>query len=135
MPIGKVSNPADIAITGLKVQATRMNILAANIANANTTRTADGKPYQRQDIVVHSTGGGITGVDLSRIVNDTTTESRRVLQPGHPDADASGYVTMPNVEIPVEMMNMVTATRAYQANAAVLKRYQDLTDATLELIR
>jgi flagellar basal-body rod protein FlgC len=62
-------------------------------------------------------------------------EFKRVLQPGHPDADANGYVAMPNIDLPVEMMHMVAATRAYEANAAVLKRYQDGVDITLELLR
>jgi flagellar basal-body rod protein FlgC len=135
MGVQRISTPADIAISGLKVQSTRMNLIAANIANANTTRTPSGEPYRRQDVVVHSTGGGIAGVTLMRVERDTTTEFKRLLEPGHPDADAEGYVQMPNVELPVEMMHLVTATRAYQANAAVLKRYQDLTDSTLELLR
>jgi len=134
MSVERIANPADIAISGLKVQATRMNVIATNIANASTSRTADGTPYRRQDVVVRATGG-ISGVILARVARDSSGEFKRVLQPGHPDADDQGYVQMPNIEIPTEMMHMVTATRAYQANAAVLKRYQDLTDATLELIR
>jgi len=63
------------------------------------------------------------------------TAFKRVLEPGHPEADADGYVAMPNVELPMEMMHMAAASRAYQANAAVLKRYQEMIDITLELLR
>ena len=133
MNVERVGRPVDIAVSGLKAQSLRLNAIAANIANANTTRTATGGPYRRQDVQVRSTGGG--GVTLARLVQDKKTDFKRVLQPGHPDADGKGYVQLPNVEMPVEMMNMVTASRAYQANAAVLKRYQDLMDVTLELLR
>jgi flagellar basal-body rod protein FlgC len=111
-----------------------MNVIATNIANANTTRTASGQVYRRQDVQV-KTVGGRSGVTVARVVQDQTGPLKKVLMPGHPDADANGYVTMPNVELPTEMMNLVTASRAYQANAAVMKRYQDLTEATLDLIR
>jgi flagellar basal-body rod protein FlgC len=134
MGIPNVSAPVDIAVSGLKAQALRMNVIATNIANAGTTRTASGEPYRRQDVEIRSTEG-LKGVVLGTVISDTRGEFRRVLSPGHPDADPSGYVRMPNVELPVEMINMVTATRAYQANAAVLKRYQDLVETTLELLR
>jgi flagellar basal-body rod protein FlgC len=79
--------------------------------------------------------GGITGVTVAGVTQDTRGEFKRVLEPGHPDADANGYVAMPNIDLPVEMMHMVAATRAYEANAAVLKRYQDNVEITLELLR
>jgi flagellar basal-body rod protein FlgC len=127
--------PVDIAVSGLRAQALRLNIIATNIANSNTSRTATGNPYRRQDVAIRATGDAGRSLVTARVVEDTRTEFKRVLQPGHPDADPNGYVSMPNVELPVEIMNMVTATRAYQANAAVLKRYQDLVDTTLELLR
>ena len=72
---------------------------------------------------------------LETVRPDMENPLQRVRMPGHPDADADGYVTMPNVSIPSEMMNLVVASRAYQANAAVLKRYQDSVDNALELLR
>jgi flagellar basal-body rod protein FlgC len=135
MGIPSIGAPVDVAVAGLKVQATRLNVIATNIANSNSTRTASGEPYRRQDVVVRSTGGPVGGRITANVVQDTRSEFQTVLSPGHPDADANGYVRMPNVQLPVEMMHMVTATRAYQANAAVLKRYQDLMDVTLELLR
>jgi len=133
MSVEGVRSPVDIAISGLKVQALRMDVIASNIANANTTRTESGQPYRRRDVVIRSTGLG--GVAVGGVSQDERGEFKRVLQPGHPDADADGYVAMPNIDLPVEMMHMVTATRAYEANAAVLKRYQDGVDVTLELLR
>ena len=134
MSVENVRSPIDIAISGLKSQALRMDVIANNIANSGTTRTASGKPFRRQDVLLMSTGG-ITGVTVAGVTQDTRGEFKRVLQPGHPDADANGYVAMPNIDLPVEMMHMVAATRAYEANAAVLKRYQDNVEITLELLR
>jgi flagellar basal-body rod protein FlgC len=134
MSVENIRSPIDIAISGLKVQALRMDIIANNIANSNTTRTASGQPFRRQDVLL-TTSGGLGGVKAGGVTQDMRGEFKRVLQPGHPDADANGYVAMPNIDLPVEMMHMVTATRAYEANAAVLKRYQDGVDITLELLR
>jgi flagellar basal-body rod protein FlgC len=134
MSVEKISSPVDIAVSGLKVQSLRLKTIATNIANASTTRTPAGTPYRRQDVAIRS-AGGLAGARVGGIVQDTKTDFRRVLQPGHPDADADGYVRMPNVEVPVEIMSMVTASRTYQANAAVLKRYQDIVETTLELLR
>ncbi|MCX5684033.1 MAG: flagellar basal body rod protein FlgC [Planctomycetota bacterium] len=134
MSVENIRSPIDIAISGLKVQALRMDVIANNIANSNTTRTANGQPYRRQDVLLTTTGG-LAGVTIGGLTQDTRGEFKRVLQPGHPDADTNGYVAMPNIDLPVEMMHMVAATRAYEANAAVLKRYQDGVDITLELLK
>jgi flagellar basal-body rod protein FlgC len=134
MSVNNIRSPIDIAISGLKVQSLRMDVIANNIANANTTRTANGQPFRRQDVVITATGG-VGGVASAGVTQDTRGEFKRVLQPGHPDADDNGYVAMPNIDLPIEMMHMVAATRAYEANAAVLKRYQDGVDVTLELLR
>jgi flagellar basal-body rod protein FlgC len=135
MAIQGIGGQVDAAVSGLRVQSMRMNVIATNIANANTSRTASGEPYRRKDVVIHTTGGDTPGAITAKVVDDTKEDFKRLLQPGHPDADPSGYVRMPNVELPVEMMNMVAASRAYQANAAVLKRFQDLMDTTLELLK
>lgn len=127
-------NSVDIAISGLQAQQTRLKVLSSNVANANTTRTANGEPYRRQDVVL-GTDGDLQGVTIEQVIGDMSTDFKKVHMPGHPDADEDGMVAMPNVDLPVEMMNMVTASRAYQANAAVLKRYQDSVDTTLELLR
>ena len=128
-------NPVDIAISGLRAQSMRMSVVSANIANALTTRTETGDPYRRRDVLLSAGANDLDGVDILRIVQDTTTEFNRVYQPGHPDADPEGYVRMPNISLPVEMISLVTASRAYQANAAVMKRYGEMVDVTLELLR
>ena len=111
-----------------------LDVIANNIANSSTSRTADGKPYRREELVL-STSGDLSGVNVEQVSPDLSTDFKRVYQPGHPDAGKDGYVAMPNVELPTEMMHLVTASRAYQANAAVLKRYGEISDATLELLR
>jgi len=134
MGVDNIPSSVDIAVSGLKAQAMRMSVIATNIANAGTTRTADGTPYRRQDVVLR-TGGGIEGVTVAKVAQDKKSEFKRILEPGHPDADAQGYVTMPNVDLPIEMMHLVLASRAYQANTAVMKRYQESIDLTMELLR
>jgi flagellar basal-body rod protein FlgC len=74
-------------------------------------------------------------VNVEGVVDDYATDFKQVYQPGHPDANDDGFVMMPNVDLPVEMVQLVTASRAYQANAAVLKRYQENVDVTLELLK
>jgi flagellar basal-body rod protein FlgC len=124
----------DIAVSGLKAEALRMNVIATNIANANTTRTDSGQPFRRQEVIL-STAGELSGVDVRQVAPDLASPFKQVYQPGHPDADAQGFVRMPNVDLPMEMINLVTANRAYQANAAVLKRYQESVETALELLR
>jgi flagellar basal-body rod protein FlgC len=134
MGINRISTPADIAVSGLKAEALRMNVIANNIANSNTTRTDKGEPFRRKEVVL-STSGDLSGVSIEDSLRDTTDEFKTLYQPGHPDADKDGFVKMPNVDMPVEMMSMVVANRAYQANAAVLKRYQETVETALELLR
>ncbi len=127
-------NPIDIAVSGLRAETTRMNVIAGNIANSNTTKTPSGEPYRRMEVIL-STDEGIGGVTVDQIAADMLTNFRRVHQPGHPEADKEGYVMMPNVDLPVEMINMITASRAYQANAAVLKRYEEMVNIAIELLK
>ncbi len=131
MRISRTLTPIDIAVTGMRAQSTRMNVIASNIANAEVTKTADGKPYRRQDVVMST--GSTFGVQVSKIAEDTSP-FRQLHRPG-PGADADGNVMMPNVDMPTEMINMVTASRAYQANAAVMKRNQEVNDIGLELLK
>lgn len=134
MGINKIGTPIDIAVSGLRAEAMKMNVIANNIANASTTRTASGQPYRRQEVVL-STGNGLNGVTIKKVMDDTKSDFSRVFEPGNPDAAEDGYVSMPNVQLPVELMNMVVANRSYQANAAVLKRYMEAADVTMELLR
>ena len=123
----------DIAISGLKAQNRQMEIISNNIANARTSTTKSGEPYRRLEAVFKARDG-INGVELEEITPDMS-EFEKILEPGNPAADKDGYVSMPNVSIPVEMMNLSIATRVYQANTAVIKRYQQMVETTLELLR
>lgn len=133
MNVSGVRSPIDIAVSGLKAESVRLNVIANNIANSNTSHTSTGEPYRRQEVVL-STQKGLTGVTVDQIAPDMATDFKKVYEPGHPDAK-DGYLTMPNVELPVEMMNMVAASRAYQANTATLKRYQEVMDTAIELLK
>jgi len=135
MSIEGVNSTVDIAVSGLRAQATRMNVIASNIANASTSRTESGGPYRRQSVVLSTIMEQLKGVEVLEVVPDMTSELNRVYQPGHPDADREGFVMLPNVDVPMEMIDLITASRAYGANAAILKRYQENIDVTLELLR
>jgi len=126
--------PIDIAVSGLRAQNKQLEIVSSNIANARTTDAGKGEPYRRLEAIFKTETDGISGVELAKIAKDTS-DFTSVLDPGNPSADENGYVRMPNVSIPVEMMNLTMATRTYQANAAVLRRYQQMVDTTLELLR
>lgn len=134
MQTTRIGNAGEIAVSGMRAEAIRMRTIANNIANANTTRTQGGTPYRRMDVVV-STGAGLTGVKNVRVEPDTGSNFARVYQPGHPDADTEGFVSMPNVQLPVEMMNLVTASRAYQAGAAMLKKHQEIMEVASDLLK
>jgi flagellar basal-body rod protein FlgC len=127
--------PVDIAVSGLRAQAMRMTCIANNIANAQTTDVGNGMPYRRKEVVLTGDDEDLAGVQLGDVVADTRTDFKMLYDPGHPMANKEGYVAMPNVVVPEEMMNMMSATRAYQASIAVMKRFQDIQNATLELLR
>ncbi len=135
MNVGKVRTAGDIAMTGLQAESKRLSVIANNIANSGTTRTAEGGAYRRKDVVLSTGGDGLGGVSIGPVVADVQSPLQSIFSPGNPDADATGFVESSNVELPIEMMHMMTASRAYQANVAVLKRHNDMQDATMELLR
>ncbi|MFA5238943.1 MAG: flagellar basal body rod protein FlgC [Phycisphaerae bacterium] len=134
MEVNTGFGPIDIAISGLRAQSKQMEVISSNVANAQTTDNGNGQPYRRLEAVLKTDGDGMGGVTLDEITMDMS-DLPEILKPGHPDADEQGYVTMPNVKVPIEMMNLNIAARAYQANTAVLKRYQEMVETTLELLR
>ena len=116
----------DISASGIFAQRTRLDAIANNIANAETTKTAEGGPYARQRVVFRAvfddaTGNRVNpmGVKVESVVQDTT-DYRTVFDPGHPDADANGYLRMPNINVVEEMTDMISATRVYEANITAL---------------
>lgn len=106
-----------ISASGLTAERLRMDVIASNIANANTTRTPEGGPFERQQVIFASAGD--KGVKVTAILPDGSPP-RKVYDPGHPDADSTGYVSMPDVDVVKEMVDMITATRAYEANVTAL---------------
>jgi flagellar basal-body rod protein FlgC len=136
MEVNNTLGAIDIAISGLSAHGKQMEVISSNVANARTTDAGKGEPYRRLEAKFKSEGEGeeLSGVILDKIVKDMS-EFQKIFDPGNPDADEHGYVSMPNVHLPIEMMKLNLATRAYQANAAVLKRYQQMVETTLELLR
>ncbi len=131
----------DIAVSGLKAQRTRINVIANNIANSQTTRTAEGRgPFRRQLVVLR--GEPLEphldprkfGVWVKRVLSDPSPP-RLVYDPGHPDADSEGYVAYPNVDVAMELVDLVSAQRAYDANLAVIVSDKRMMQQALEIIR
>jgi flagellar basal-body rod protein FlgC len=128
----------DITAGALNAQQTRLDIVAQNIANAQTTRTAAGGPYQRQvvsfetELIKQANGQPLQTVRISGISPDRTP-GQKVYNPQHPDAGPDGLVTMPNVDLSFEMVDLITASRAYQANLAVVKSARELAMKTLDI--
>lgn len=134
MTVNKVFNPVDIAVSGMRAQGKHMEVISSNIANARTADAGQGEPYRRLETVFRTDEKGVSGVIVDDVVEDMSA-LQRIYDPGNPKADESGYLTMPNVHLPMEMMSLTAASRAYQANAAILKRYQKMVETTLELLR
>ncbi len=135
-----------ISSSGLAAQRTRMNVLSSNLANVETTRTPEGGPYKRKDVVFSAVSAGPAFEDylnetedaqLKKVqvmqIHEDQQEAKRVFEPGHPDADKTGYVKKPNIQVMTEMVNMIAATRAYEANATALNEAKSMAVKALEL--
>ena len=141
----------EISASGLTAERLRMDVTAENLANAQTTRGADGQAYRRKEVVLQeapgsfgaslsaamggSGNGSSGGVHVAGIVQDTATPLKRVYDPGHPDADAQGYVSMPNVDTVTEMVDLISAQRAYEANVTAMQSAKQMFSRTLDLLR
>jgi flagellar basal-body rod protein FlgC len=134
----------DVNASGLAAQRKRVEVSSSNLANSQTTRTDEGGPYRRKDVVFQTTsfenslelamGDGVQGVEVSDVVEDPAPFDRRY-EPGHPDADAEGYVAYPNVSVMKEMANLVEASRSYEANIAAIGIVKAMISRTLEIGR
>jgi flagellar basal-body rod protein FlgC len=129
----------EVSASGLAVQRVRMNVSSSNLANASTTQAAGGGPYQRRDVALQSTpiangGPGVSGVVVSQIVADASPP-RLEYDPGHPDADPDGYVAYPNIEPVEEMVDMITASRAYEAGVTALTSAVSMAERALGIGR
>ena len=136
----------DASASGLTAERLRMDVISNNIANVNTTRTTEGGPYRRQMVVFQSreneqasfsiilaqkTEVG-AGVRVTGIIKDNSP-LRRIYEPNHPDADRDGYVNMPNINVVAEMVDMISATRSYEANVTAINSAKSMAAKALEI--
>lgn len=142
----------DVAASGLSAQRLRMDVTAENLANAQSTRGADGGPYRRKEVVLREASGGSSfgaalagarggaaaggagGVEVAAVV-PSQAAPKRVHDPGHPDADADGNVLMPDINPVTEMVDLIGAQRAYEANVTAMQSAKSMFSKTLELLR
>jgi|Deesub1362A_J573_1020465.scaffolds.fasta_scaffold00398_9 flagellar basal-body rod protein FlgC len=129
-----------ISASALEAQRKRMNIIASNLANVHSTKTEAGGPYRRKDVVFttervgSNPGDGLEGVRVAAVVEDKRPP-KVVYDPSHPDADENGYVKLPNINVIEEMVNMMMAVRAYEANVATFNMSKGMLRRTLDLGR
>ncbi|GGE40086.1 flagellar basal-body rod protein FlgC [Marinicauda pacifica] len=134
----KSSETMQIAAAGLRAQSARMRVIAENLANAQSTgRTPEEDPYRRQVPVFEAEVDRLTGLEVVRMTDaaDDNSEFRLVHEPGHPAANAEGYVRYPNVSSLVELMDMKEAQRSYEANMNMVENTRRMMERTLELLR
>ena len=141
----------EISASGLTAQRLRMDVTAENLANAQTTKGADGQPYRRKEVVLREISQGgfgaqLTaamgtgaksrpgGVEVAEIASDQTA-GKMVYDPSHPDANAQGYVQMPNVDTVTEMVDLIDSSRAYEANVTAMQASKQMFTKTLELLK
>ena len=141
----------EISGSALTAQRLRMNVTAENIANAETTKGADGNPYRRKEVTLQSVGqAGTFGSQLSRAmgtsgvapggvqateITEDQTNGKLVYDPGHPDANDEGYIRMPNVDTVTEMVDLIDSQRAYEANVTAMTAAKQMFAKTLEILR
>jgi flagellar basal-body rod protein FlgC len=136
-----------VSASGMEAQRSRAEIITENLANADTTRTPEGGPYKRKDTVfttspvassfsdlLSAASGRNDGVSVSDITIDDRDPERRYM-PGHPDADAEGYVAFPRVDPAEEMVDLMSASRGYQANVAAISAVKDMIARSIDLFR
>jgi flagellar basal-body rod protein FlgC len=138
----------NVSASGLEAQRLRAETITANLANAETTRTPEGGPYRRRDVVMVADSSpapfsalfqseldeGMTGVRVDEITVDARDPERRYV-PGHPDADAQGYVAFPRIQPAEEMVDLLGATRGFQANVAAMGAVKDMLNRSIDLLK
>jgi flagellar basal-body rod protein FlgC len=135
----------DISASGLTAERVRMDIIANNIANANTTLSVNGEPYKRKSVVLASRADTSfsndlqenmknMGVEVIRIVDDTAPPKLKY-DPSDPNADVNGFIRLPNVNVLNEMVDMISATRSYEANATAIESTKSIVKSTFEIIK
>jgi flagellar basal-body rod protein FlgC len=142
--MSSLSGAISASASALNAQRARMEVAVSNLANAESTHGPDGQPYRRRDVVLSASPidsfdsamgrADAVGVKVSAVIEDTEPFRRRY-EPAHPDADKEGYVQMPNVDVPEEMVDMLGAARAYQANLTAISVIRETIQKALELGR
>lgn len=139
-----MSDLFSVSASGMEAQRFRMNIIASNLANVETTRTESGGAYRRKDIVFAAQGegfggflkqamdGAAPGVKIAGVIEDARP-LKNVYEPAHPDANAQGYVAFPNINVAEEMVNMIAASRSYEANVSAFKATREMALQALDL--
>lgn len=125
----------NVAGSGMTAQSQRLNVVASNLANADSTTSASGQPYRAKQVVFSATpvnGSDAQGVQVKGVVDDPSP-MKMIYNPTHPMADAQGYVAMPNVDVVGEMVNMISASRAYQNNVEVMNASKTMLLKTLTI--
>lgn len=137
-----VFSAMEIAASGLTAERGRMNVIASNLANARTTKGADGAPFRRKDPVFRAVAMGPDSVDpvlrsVHKVALDSIKEDpspgQRVFDPSHPDADGRGFVEFPNVNVVTEMVNLMTASRAYEAGVTSIESLKSMARSALKI--
>lgn len=141
-------NTLSVSASGMAAQRARVEAHVENLANSETTRTPNGGPYRRKDLVLAAepqsspfsavfqteVNSGVMGVEVADVVEDLRPPDKRYM-PGHPDADKEGYVSYPNVNPAEEMVDMMSASRSYQANIACMAAVKDMVAKSVDLLR
>ena len=141
-----LDNALEISTSAISAQKIKMNVIANNIANVDTTRTEDGGPYRRKTIVIETreflrgkglraAGGILGGVQVAEIVEDKETPLTKIYDPSHPQADGNGYVYYPNVNMTEELVDMTEASGAFETNVIVFNTTKQMMQTALELGR
>ena len=137
-----------VSASGMAAQRARTEVLVENLANSETTRTPEGGPYRREDAVFQSApqtspfsavfqtemASGVNGVEVAEVVQDSSEPEKRYM-PGHPDADADGYVAFPNVQPAEDMVDLLSAQRGFEANVAAMTAIKDMITHSIDLMR
>jgi flagellar basal-body rod protein FlgC len=137
-----------VSASGMAAQRTRAELLVENLANSETTRTPEGGPYRRKDAVFQSTstaspfssvfqtemGTGVSGVEVSNVIEDNREPERRYI-PGHPDADASGYVAFPRINPAEDMADLLSASRGFEGNVAAMSAIKSMLQKSIDLLK
>ncbi|ALA58333.1 flagellar basal body rod protein FlgC [Nitrospira moscoviensis] len=148
----EITDSLAVSVSGLDAQRRRLNVIASNLANAQSTKTPSGGPYKRRDVVFRSapvpnafqrmfrqvaigpTAHALEGVSVAKVVEDQKP-GQLVYDPHHPDADQKGFVRLPNVNVMEEMVNMIGASRAYEANVQAINATRAMWNKALEIGR